>query len=56
MFGEVANARLDTLDLALVTYTEPMPASRRQELESYLQARLGLGRIRVVDVGLQVKP
>ena len=56
VFGEVANARLDTLDLALVTYSEPMPASRRQELESYLQARLGLGRVRVVDVGLQVKP
>ncbi|MDE6378747.1 MAG: hypothetical protein K2K72_08390, partial [Duncaniella sp.] len=55
VFGEVANARLDTLDLALVTYSEPMPTAKQAEMERYLQARLGLGRVRVVNVGAQVK-
>ena len=55
VFGEVDNGRLDTLDLALVTYSSPMPASRQLEMERYLQARLGLKKITVVNVGSQVK-
>lgn len=55
VFGEVSNARLDTLDLALVTYSEPMSSARQSEMERYLQARLGLGPVKVINVGLQLK-
>lgn len=55
VFGEVSNARLDTLDLALVTYSEPMPSARQSEMERYLQARLGLGPVKVINVGMQLK-
>ena len=42
---------LDTVNVALVSYTTTMPADKRRELERYLAARLQLAGIRLVDVG-----
>lgn len=43
--------RLDTLDIALVTFSSPMAASRRRELARYLEARLRLRSVHIVDAG-----
>lgn len=55
VFGDVANARLDTIDLALVSYSTPMSAAREAEMARYLEARLGMKKVTVVNVGSQVK-
>ncbi len=44
------NARLDTLNVALVAFSEPMPAAKRQELARYLDARLRTNDIRIVEI------
>lgn len=51
VFGRVSDAQLDTASVALVTFASPMKASARQEMERYLQARLNLDRITLIDVG-----
>lgn len=43
--------RLDTLDIALVTFSSPMAAPRRRELSRYLEARLRLRSVHIVDAG-----
>lgn len=43
--------RLDTLDIALVTFSSPMAAPRRRELARYLEARLRLRSVHIVDAG-----
>ena len=51
IFGNMSTGVLDTVNVALVSYTTTMPADKRRELERYLAARLQLAGIRLVDVG-----
>ena len=51
IFGNMSTGVLDTVNVALVSYTTTMPADKRHELERYLAARLQLAGIRLVDVG-----
>lgn len=51
IFGSVdGSGRLDTLNVALVKYTSPMPASQRDKFHKYLLARLGLPKITIVTM------
>ena len=47
---QVDSARLDTVSLALVTYSQPMPRSQQQKFREYLQARLHTTDIRIVQL------
>jgi len=40
VFGNTATDRLDTVNVALVKYSKPLPAAKDTELRKYLQARL----------------
>ncbi|MCI9285220.1 MAG: DUF389 domain-containing protein [Muribaculaceae bacterium] len=51
VFGNMADGRLDTLNIALVTFSTPMAASRQAELARYLEARLELERVSIVNIG-----
>ncbi len=55
VFANVSDGRLDTLDIALVNYSQPMPEAKRRELVDYLEARLKLREVRIVDIGKNVK-
>ena len=52
-FGEVNNGALDTVNVALVHYSQPMSQSSRAELQRYLEARLKLKKVELVNVGEQ---
>lgn len=51
IFGDIATAKLDTMNVALVSYSSQLPAARQRELERYLEARLQLSSISLVNVG-----
>ena len=51
IFGNIATAALDTMHLALVSYSSPLPAAKQRELEKYLEARLQLSPVSIVNVG-----
>lgn len=51
VFGDMASGALDTVNVALVSYSSPMPAAKRTELARYLAARLSLSRVDIVDIG-----
>ena len=51
IFGNIATSSLDTVNVALVSYSSPLPAARQRELERYLEARLQLSSISLVNVG-----
>lgn len=46
--SRVANYQLDTLNIALVRYSKPMPAARTAKFREYLQARLNMADITIV--------
>ncbi len=49
VFADVdKSGRLDTVNVALVRFSSPMPAAQRDKLKSYLEARLGLKEIAIV--------
>lgn len=50
VFGQISSGDLDTTNIALVSYSRPMPAATRAELQRYLEARLRLKQIRLVNV------
>ena len=50
VFGQISNGDLDTANIALVRYDRPMPAATRAELRRYLEARLRVASIRLVDM------
>lgn len=50
VFADVANGQLDTVNVALVRYGRPMPAAKRTELVKYLEARLRLRKVKVVEM------
>ena len=45
---------LDTVNVALVKYTNPLPAAKRNELEAYLKARLRYKSVSIIDIGKQI--
>lgn len=51
IFGNMQTATLDTVNVALVSYSSPLPADKQRELERYLAARLQLRTVTLVDVG-----
>ncbi len=53
VFGNMTTGRLDTTHLALVTYSTPLPQAKRTELSRYLEARLQLKNVSIIDVGTQ---
>ncbi|MCM1137336.1 MAG: DUF389 domain-containing protein [Duncaniella sp.] len=54
IFGNISTTSLDTLNVALVKYSKPLPVARRNELEAYLKARLQYKNVSIIDVGNQV--
>lgn len=51
VMAQADTTRLDTLSVALVRFSSPMTAPRRQELARYLDARLRLKNIQIVEIG-----
>lgn len=51
VFGRSGSGALDTVNVALVKYSSPLPESKKSELRRYLQARLRMKEISIVDVG-----
>ncbi|MDE5786872.1 MAG: TIGR00341 family protein [Duncaniella sp.] len=51
VFARNSSSRLDTVNVALVRYFRPLPAKSRDELCRYLEARLGLKSVKIVEVG-----
>ncbi|MDE6764871.1 MAG: hypothetical protein K2J52_01015, partial [Duncaniella sp.] len=47
--------RLDTVHMALVSYSSALSASKRVELARYLEARLQLGNVDIIDIGSKSK-
>lgn len=54
IFGNIETTHLDTLNVALVKYSSPLPSAKRTELEKYLKARLRYKSIHIIDVGNQI--
>lgn len=50
VFGEIASGSLDTANVALVHYSRPVSEASRQELARYLEARLRVPSIRIVEL------
>ncbi|MDE5981891.1 MAG: TIGR00341 family protein, partial [Duncaniella sp.] len=55
IFNNIDANRLDTASGALVRYSTTLSGRRRTELQKYLQARLRLRSISIVDVGNSIK-
>lgn len=56
VFADVSQGTLDTANVALVHYSSPMPAAQRTKFKEYLQARLKLNDIDIVETTLTVNP
>lgn len=50
VFGEISTGDLDTANIALIKYNKPLPAAGRTELQRYLEARLRVNSIRLINV------
>ncbi|MDE6288474.1 MAG: DUF389 domain-containing protein, partial [Muribaculaceae bacterium] len=50
IFAQTSDGFLDTVNVALVRFSEPVPQARREELARYLEARLGMKNIRIVEI------
>lgn len=55
VFARNQLGRLDTVNVALVKYSRPMQAKSRDELCRYLEARLGLKNVKIVEVGAAIE-
>ncbi|MDO4319520.1 MAG: TIGR00341 family protein [Bacteroidales bacterium] len=49
VFAETSDGRLDTLDIALVALNRPLGTAKKDELSRYLEARLGLKSVKIVE-------
>lgn len=49
--SDIATHRLDTLNVALVRYSKPMPQAQERKFKAYLQARLNRKNITIVQTG-----
>lgn len=50
VFGEIADGGLDTADIALIRYSKEISPQQQNELKRYLEARLRLKSLRLVNV------
>lgn len=50
VFGEISTGDLDTANIALIKYSHPASVATRSELQKYLEARLRVHTIRLVQV------
>lgn len=51
VFGNMSTGCLDTMNVALVSYSAPLPRAREEELARYLEARLRLRSVTIVNIG-----
>lgn len=51
VFAATEDGHLDTVNVALVAYSQKMPEAKRRELVKYLEARLRLKNVNLVNVG-----
>lgn len=51
IFGNIATTSLDTVNVALVKYSSPLPGAKQKEFEGYLKARLRLQSISLINIG-----
>lgn len=49
VFAETSDGQLDTLNIALVTLSRPLPEAKKDELSKYLEARLKLKSVKIVE-------
>ena len=50
VFGQIATGDLDTANIALIRYNRPISTTSKAELQRYLEARLKVPSIRLVNV------
>lgn len=50
IFAQTADGCLDTVNVAMVSFSAPESQARKEELGRYLEARLGLKNIRIVEL------
>lgn len=50
IFARVKGEGLDTVHLALVNFSKPMPHTARVELSRYLEARLKINKVKIVEI------
>lgn len=53
VFCNVRTQQLDTFEIALIKYSQRIPAATALKLRKYLQARLGVRNVHLVDVSKQ---
>ena len=51
VFASTDSTALDTVNVALVHFSAPMPRQQREKFTEYLEARLSMPGLRIVDVG-----
>ena len=51
IFGNIDTAALDTVNVVMVEYTRPLPRAKEEELARYLEARLSLHSVSIVNIG-----
>lgn len=49
-FSDVTSGKIDTASVALISLSNTLPATRKEELAKYLEARLGLKHIEIVEL------
>ncbi len=54
IFSKINGAQPDTLNLALVHFTSPMTAAQRTKFSEYLEARLQLHPVKIVEVNRSI--
>ena len=50
VFGKISNGSLDTANIALVNYSQPMSAKQNTELSRYLATRLRVKKVQIVPM------
>ena len=50
VFSSISTGKLDTMEIALVRYSRPMTTAETQKLQQYLQARLSVKHVHIVNV------
>lgn len=50
IFSNIARQVLDTVNVALVKYSSPLNYTQQQKFKEYLQARLKIGQVDIVDI------
>ena len=53
LFSVVKTGQIDTVNLALVRFTKPMPEATKKKLREYLETRLKTNNIEIVTIPSQ---